>query len=279
MDISVIIPVWNRKTLVQKAIESVISQTYPVKELILIDDGSDDGTWEYIKTLHYDSLIIRKKHIPHCGMPGAVRNRGIEMATNNWLAFLDSDDYWLPHKLKMQVEKIQKIQNDSRFASFSPIPSHLFCHTKEIWLRNETIVSQKKHKHKKTGNIFEYALKKCIIGPSTVLIHRSIIEKYGMFNETLEIAEDYEYWLKICADTPVCYIETACVVKYSGGQSQLSHKYSYIEKFRIEALNNLLHENIFTDTQQQLVLTELKRKQMIWNNGKNKRQQKKQSNI
>ncbi len=273
MDISVIIPVWNRKQYIKKAIESVVDQTYPAKELIIIDDGSDDGTWELIQTLRYDTITIVRKRIQHCGMPGAVRNRGIEIATHSWLAFLDSDDYWLPHKLEMQVNTISNVQqNNTSLSSHSPLC--LFCHTKEIWQRNETIVSQKKQQYARDGNIFQDSLKKCIIGPSTVLMHASIVEQYGMFNETLEIAEDYEYWLRICAHIPVHYVHEPCIVKYSGQQKQLSHKYNYIEKFRIEALMALLQKNTLSDAQKKLAIAELTQKQAIWNRGRSKRQKK-----
>lgn len=242
----------------EKAVDSVLSQTYQVRELILIDDGSDDGTWEYIEKLSCDTVSLVKKRLEHCGMPGAVRNRGIELAANDWIAFLDSDDYWLERKIEQQVRAVET-------------GNAKFCHTREIWRRGATELSQKTQTHRKSGHVFEDALKKCIIGPSTVLMHRSLIEQCGVFAEDLEIAEDYEYWLRITAQEKVVYVEQPSIVKYSGGHFQLSGKYEHIENFRIAALERLVQNDYFTAEQRKMAWAELQRKKAIWARGAIKR--------
>ena len=97
--VSVIIPTFNRAYLLGRAVESVLSQTYNNYEIIVVDDGSDDGTGEIIESFNKRVRFFR---IPHSGVSKA-RNTGIEKAKGDWISFLDSDDYWLPQKLEKQM--------------------------------------------------------------------------------------------------------------------------------------------------------------------------------
>ncbi len=256
--ISVVIPVWNRELFLARAVASVLEQTRKVDEILLVDDGSTDKTWSSIEKMQHDTVYLNKIAIRHCGKPGAVRNVGIEHARNEWIAFLDSDDTWLPHKIDMQIEALQKEKTK-------------WIHTREIWMRNGKTISQKSQRHRRAGNIFEDALKKCIIGPSTVLMHRSLFDSYGMFQEDLEIAEDYELWLRMTAGENISYIDEPCVVKHSGTHEQLSTKYDHIENFRIKALQSIVRTEHFTLQQKRLAKEELQRKEQIWMQGAQKR--------
>jgi len=227
-EISVIIPVYNRPRLLLDAGRSVLAQTFSDFELIIIDDGSTDHTIEAAGRIEAESGgRCRIITVPHSGMPGAARNRGIEAAGGRYLAFLDSDDYWTPEKLKTQ----QKLMCESG-ANLS--------HTLEIWNREGREISQKGQKHSREGNVFPDALKKCTIGPSTVMIDREFCLATGGFHENLEIAEDYEYWLRITSASPVAYLHEAHTVKRAGKWAQLSEKYGKIEWFRLTALAGLL---------------------------------------
>ncbi len=227
-EISVIIPVYNRPLLLLDAAGSVLRQTHTDFELIIIDDGSTDGTRAAAEKIVSESGgRCRLLSTVHAGMPGAARNRGIEVATGRYLAFLDSDDYWTPEKLEKQLELMR-----TSGAKLS--------HTREVWDREGRRVSQKGQKHRREGDIFEDALKKCTIGPSTVMVDREFCHETGGFHEKLEIAEDYEYWLRITSRNEVAYLNEAHTVKRAGNWEQLSEKYGKIEWFRLCALAGLL---------------------------------------
>ncbi|MDC7226534.1 MAG: glycosyltransferase family A protein [Spirochaetales bacterium] len=237
-EISVIIPVYNRPQLLVESAESVFAQSFDDWELLIIDDGSTDNTSEVAAGLAKSKAAGgRCRHIviPRSGYPGAARNRGVETASGRYVAFLDSDDRWLPDKLALQYKRMR--DTGSRIA-----------HTREIWQRGERIVSQKGQKHKRSGDIFADALKKCIIGPSTVMMERSLYVETGGFHESIEIAEDYEYWLRITCEYPVDYLGEALTVKRAGDWPQLSEKYGMIERFRLEALAGLLGVEIPGET-------------------------------
>jgi glycosyltransferase involved in cell wall biosynthesis len=224
MQISVIIPTHNRAHVLARALESVQGQSYKPMETIVVDDGSTDDT---------SSLV--QKHFPDCrylyqenrGVSGA-RNRGIEMATGEWLAFLDSDDEWLPDKLATQK------------ASLEAAPAMKLCHTEEIWIRNGRRVNPMK-KHAKTGGyIFKNCLPLCAISPSSVVIHRFIFEELGLFDETLPACEDYDLWLRICSRYPVEFINSPQIIKYGGHEDQLSRRHWGMDRFRIQALERII---------------------------------------
>ena len=131
MKISVIIPTYNRAHLIQRAIDSVLNQTYPVNQLIVVNDGSTDKTQE---TLSKYKPNVKTITINNNGVSYA-RNVGIKEAHGDWIAFLDSDDEWKQTKLAKQVIAIQST------------PNTVFCHTEEIWVRNgKRINPMKKHK-------------------------------------------------------------------------------------------------------------------------------------
>jgi glycosyltransferase involved in cell wall biosynthesis len=258
--VSVIIPVYNRPRLVQEAAESVLAQTFGDLELILVDDGSTDETPTVLAELAAqaphraaDTRVpaagepagrITVHRIAHDGHPGAVRNRGAELAQGRYLAFLDADDLWRPQKLARQLA----LHEDSTPGVSDPgSRTPRLSHTREQWIRNGREVSQKGIDHARAGWIFEDALKKCTIGPSTVMMERALFEKHGGFREDLEIAEDYELWLRITARHAVAYLDEPLTVKRAGHGDQLSEKYGQIERFRIEALRDLVQSGYFED--------------------------------
>jgi len=256
--ITVILPTFNRLDFLESTLGSVFGQTHRGFHIVVVDDGSTDGTEAYVQKLN-NQTNLRYLRIPHCGMPGKVRNAGARLATGEYLAFLDSDDLWKPEKLARQVAYFEEHQEIR------------ICHTREIWQRGERIVSQAGQKHRRSGNVFADALKKCIIGPSTVMIRRELFEELGGFREDLEIAEDYELWLRITARYPVGYIDEPLVVKRGGHADQLSEKYGHIEIFRIRALLVNLEEGTFQGEQRHMAVRELVRKCRIYAAGCEKR--------
>jgi glycosyltransferase involved in cell wall biosynthesis len=234
--VSVIIPVYNRRKLLADAVRSVLMQSFGDLELIVVDDGSDDGTVHSLGPLSADPRI-RLLAPPRSGMAGAVRNRGAAAARGRWLAFLDSDDIWLPEKLSQQFSLLRELGSLGRHPRI--------IHGREVWLRGDRIISQKGQRHRRDGEIFSDALAKCIIGPSTVMMERRLYLESGGFREDLEIAEDYEFWLRITALEPVAWLSEACIIKRAGSWPQLSEKYGQIEKFRIQGLLRLVKDSWF----------------------------------
>ena len=265
--ISVIIPTYNRKTLLSRAIDSVFAQKDADFELIIVDDGSTeklDGGWSSTdgdkpNSIRHPPSIIRFFRLEkNCG-PAAARNLGIKEAKSEWVAFLDSDDEWKPGKLKAQLEFFRKN------------PDHLICQTEEIWVRNGKRVNPMK-KHKKSGGwIFEKCLPLCIISPSAVMIHRKLFHEVGLFDESLPACEDYDLWLRIAAKHPVGLIEKPYLLKYGGHVDQRSREFPAMDRFRIRSLAKILSQNILTPEQTFAARQTLEQKSRIFIAGALKR--------
>jgi glycosyltransferase involved in cell wall biosynthesis len=256
--VSVILTTFNRKKLVQRALQSVLKQTYCPDEIILIDDGSNDGTDEIISEIFSDIKYYKQ---PNKGV-SASRNLGIQQSTGNWIAFLDSDDEWLPKKLEKQI------------TALTINPEYRICHTNEIWIRKGRRVNPQKKHQKYGGQIFEKCLPLCVISPSSVLIHRQVFDQSGIFDTELPACEDYDLWLRICSIFSVLYIEEPLIVKYGGHEDQLSHKYWGMDRFRIYALENIINNNNLDQKQRKAAIKMILTKIEIFLNGSKKRNNK-----
>ena len=255
MKISVIIPTYNRKKTLARAIQSVINQSLSPFEILIIDDGSNDGTEEWVKENFQNiKYIYQNNH----GVSSA-RNIGIENANGDWVAFLDSDDEWLPNKLYEQVKAI-----DSN-------PEMKFFHTNEIWIRNGIRVNQMK-KHKKYGGyIFEKCLDICRISPSSVLIQKEVFEIIGIFDESLRVCEDYDLWLRITSKYPVVFLDIPLIYKYGGHVDQLSKVNDGIESYRIQSLEKIIKSGFLSYEQKVMAVNTLVNKMKIYSKGLEKR--------
>jgi glycosyltransferase involved in cell wall biosynthesis len=172
--VSVVIPTHDRAHLVERAVASVVSQTAAVAEVILVDDGSTDGTAAVVRE-RFPGVVVDVQ--PHRGV-SAARNRGIERASGDWIALLDSDDEWLPTKIERQL------------AALRQHPDHRIVHCDEIWIRNGRRVNARRKHRKSGGFIFERCLPLCVISPSAVLIERRLLLELGGFDEALPACED-----------------------------------------------------------------------------------------
>jgi glycosyltransferase involved in cell wall biosynthesis len=256
--VSVIIPTYNRSAYLREAIESVLSQTYKNIELIVVDDGSTDATGELLLQ-HGAKLSVL--HTGHRG-PSAARNCGIAAASGAHIAFLDSDDVWLPDKLREQM------------LFFQDHPEARVCQTEEIWIRNGVRVNPM-NKHKKySGWIFERCLPLCIVSPSAVMIERSVFTSAGLFDETFLACEDYDLWLRISARYPVFLLDTPLIIKRGGHNDQQSKIIPHLDQYRIRALCKILESNLLQPDQHRQALAELKKKCRIYGSGCLKRGRK-----
>ena len=258
MKISVIIPTYNRKHTLERAIKSVLSQTFNVAEIIVVNDGSNDGTEQWLKN-KFPAITLLSQ--PNIGVSGA-RNAGIRAAKEQWVAFLDSDDEWLSDKLERQCSALQKE------------PEVLFCHTNEIWIRNGVRVNQME-KHKKHGGmIFNNILDMCRISPSSVLLNKRVLNDVGYFNESLKVCEDYDLWLRIASKYQILFLEIPLMNKFGGHKGQLSNITDGIEKYRIRSLESILSMNLLSKPQFIMARKMLLYKLNIYSNGLKKRNKK-----
>lgn len=254
---TVIIPTYNRSATLLRAVKSALNQKGAGFELLVVDDGSTDDTAEKLGAA-LSSPLIRYLRKPNGG-PSQARNFGIAQARGDFVAFLDSDDEWLPGKLAAGL----------RF--FEENPDLLVCQTEEIWIRNGRRVNPMK-KHKKQGGwIFEKCLPLSIVSPSAVMMRREFFDRVGLFDESLPACEDYDLWLRTSARFPIGLIEKPYVVKYGGHADQQSHKFPVMDRFRIQALRKILDSDILNESQKEAALQELKRKCGIVSRGALKR--------
>jgi glycosyltransferase involved in cell wall biosynthesis len=230
MQISVVIPSFNRKHTLARALLSIVDQTSAVDEIIVVDDGSTDGSSRFIEQQFPQVKLIQQQNQ---GV-SAARNRGIEAARHDWIALLDSDDSWFAHKI-FAIRDAHRIH-----------PEFILYHSDEIWIRNGKRVNPM-NKHQKSGGwVFEQCLPLCVISPSAVVIQKSVLQSLGMFDEKLPACEDYDLWLRLCHLHPVHYIDQALVTKFGGHEDQLSRQFAVMDQFRIRSLNRLLQRETLT---------------------------------
>ena len=255
LSFSVIVPTYNRGHLLPRALNSIAAQTQTPLEVIVVDDGSTDDTIAILRREYPDVVIFQETHR---GV-SAARNRGIQASRGDWIAFLDSDDEWLPEKLARQN------------AALVSTPTILLCHTEEVWVRNGVRVNPMKKHAKRGGAIFEDCLPLCCMSPSSVVVHREVLEDVGVFDESLPACEDYDLWLRITSRYPVVFIDEPLVVKHGGHNDQLSRRYWGMDRFRITALEKLLGSDSLNDTQRAVAERVCAEKIDIYRTGAKKR--------
>lgn len=236
--ISVVIPTYNRPEFTQEAIASVREQTFKDVEVIVVDDG-----------------------VQHSGV-SAARNFGASVSSGKYLAFLDSDDLWLPKKLERQIQYLEE-----------PRRLYKICYTDEKWLRNGKHLNQMKKHQKFGGWIFEKCLPLCIISASSIIMERTVFDELGGFDESFEVCEDYELWLRMALRYPIGYLDGKLIIKRGGHADQLSKKHWGMDRFRIRALEKLL-QNDLSPENRNLAENELQKKKEIFAKGTLRRKSK-----
>jgi len=193
--VSVIIPTFNRRDYITIALDSVLTQTYKDYEIIIIDDGSSDNTKEVLKP--YQNRI-RYFYQQNSGIP-ATRNRGIREAHGEYITFLDSDDYWLPEKLELQIECFKQNPHygmvATRCSSISPDGRF-----------------RKKNRPGKSGWVLNSLFKANFIRTSSAMIRKECFERVGLFDQSLPECEEYDMWLRIAKQYPIGFINKPLTV-------------------------------------------------------------------
>lgn len=206
LSISAVIPSFNHAALLKDAIESVLAQTRPVQELIVVDDGSTDNTREVVAAFQDR---VRYVYQLNRGL-SAARNTGIREARGDWLAFLDADDSWLPDKIRLQEEALRRA------------PDAVLVYN-SIWLV-EPDGERRLVQARPPDSIWpSLRYKNCICGSgSAVLVRKDVLKEAGGFDETLTGCEDWDVWFRLARKYSFTYVPEPLAVlrSYPGSMSR-----------------------------------------------------------
>lgn len=253
--VSVIIPTYNRAALVVEAVASVLGQTWSDYELIVVDDGSTDATLAVLAPYRDRLQVLR--HPRRRGV-SAARNTGARKARGEWLAFLDSDDLWLPEKLTRQLGWL------------TAHPGLQIAQTEELWLRHGRRVNPGRRHRKPGGRIFLPSLNLCLVSPSAVILRRTLFWEMGGFDEALPACEDYDLWLRLSWQYDIGLLPEPLILKRGGHPDQLSRQWG-LDRYRVQALAKLLGTTPLPPDYRQAALEVLAAKARIYAHGCRKR--------
>ena len=210
--VSVVIPTYNRSRQVRVALESVLAQTYAELEVIVVDDGSTDGTGEIIQQLTSQHADHGKpiRYFPQGNQgPSVARNKGIEQARGEWIAFLDSDDVWLPDKLELQVQALQQFKGDCG-ACFTDARL-----VNDLGMDASSFHSFGIHFDRPVGiasdALLSIAKTFCGFWLSTLLVRTDLARQIDGFDREVQCAEDRDFYFRLALVTPLAYINKPLV--------------------------------------------------------------------
>ena len=198
--VSVILPTYNRASFLSRAIQSVLDQTYPQWELIIVDDASTDNTRAVVLAFE-DPRIHYLHHEMNLGQCSA-RNAGINASRGGYYAFLDSDDEWLPNKLERQLYHFSKCAEDV---------GAVYCSHYE----SDELTANIQKPPLLRGNVYKHLLSGwCPAGTSLFMLRASVLKKSGMFDENLPSYTDYDLWIRIARHYDFEYVDEPLVIIY-----------------------------------------------------------------
>lgn len=233
--------------MVIEAVASVLAQTSRDFALVVVDDGSTDGSADAasaaMTAAPAGSRVIRQD----ARGVAAARNAGAEAVDSAWLAFLDSDDLWLPEKLAVQM------------AWLATRPSYRIGQTGERWIDDGRHRNPRAW-HRKDEWLFPRCLERCLVSPSAVVIRRDLWGALGGFDTSYPVCEDYELWLRVALREPVGLIDEPLVVKRGGHGDQLSRSTWGLDRWRVAALVKLLASAALAADERPAVLAVLRAK-------------------
>ena len=262
-EVSVVIPCLNRVDFLCEALSSVYKQSLAPAEVIVIDDGSPRSLKEKLAGIFPEIRWYRQENK---GV-SAARNLGARKAQYPWIAFLDSDDQWQPDKLEKQ-------------SCFHHENVHILAsHTNEIWVRNGNQVIPPKYLDKSPEQLFQRSLVRCLICPSSVILHRSIFEQFEGFDESLPVCEDYDLWLRILMQKSFGYIDKKLVIKNGGHDDQLSRQVWGMDRFRVQSLEKLVKTTGISSSNKEAILCNLVQKCKVLSAGFRKHNKEKEAKM
>lgn len=212
--VSIVIPTHNRVDLLCNAVESVLKQSYEDWEMIIVDDGSTDGTEEYLKGLEDERISFHRVPLPVGG--NSARNKGIALSKGDYIAFLDDDDQWMETKLEKQMKLFKNEDTGLVYTGTEIIYPHYN-------IRYTNIPRYR-------GDLSKDILITNLIGTtSTVVLRKEILEISGAFDDELKAKQDYDLWIRVCMYCRVDVVEEPLVKYYfRRGEGQVSDD---IEKY------------------------------------------------
>lgn len=217
VDVSVVIATYNRASMLREAIDSVLAQTEPVREVIVVDDGSTDNTRDVLSG--YGSRIVAL-YQPQSGA-SAARNRAIRAATGEWIAFLDDDDIWLDSKIERQMVIAKGNRNLGLvYCSDYAVDEKL----QILWERAAAAENR--------GNVFDRLFVRNFIFTSCVIARRNAIEQVGYLAKDLRFAEDLDLWLRIAAAYPVDFVDEPLVLYRQSASGCLTRNIAGVDRLR-----------------------------------------------
>lgn len=210
-----IIPTYNRRELVQRAIGTVLAQTRPVQEIVVVDDGSSDGTGEALARAFGDR--IRYVYQPNAGV-SAARTHGLRIAQGRFLALLDSDDEWLPQKTQRQIEWLQA----------RPGFGMVLCDVMRMDSSHRDVERfRRREQIPEDGPALKWVLLNPALAPASVMMRREVYESVGGFDESLPTGEDLDFHLRVAARWPIGVVDEplARAMRGHDGLSSLARTY------------------------------------------------------
>lgn len=219
--VSIILPTYNRASLLPKSIKSILLQTFADFEIIVVDDGSTDNT-EVIVKMFADKRIRYCKRFEHQGAASA-RNIGIKQASGTYIAFQDSDDIWLPDKLAKQMEVLQKADRDVGvvFTGYWRITNN-----KKQYMPVHAATSDKAAK-----TVSELLF--LFVATPTVLIKKECLEQSGMFDERLLRLQEWELWIRLAETYRFAYIHEPLVISRYQPESITANYQALVTSFEL----------------------------------------------
>ncbi|WP_017651764.1 glycosyltransferase family 2 protein [Fortiea contorta] len=215
--VSVIIPTYNRRFLLERAINSVLNQTYADYELIVVDDASSDDTLNFITNKYPQQ--VRLSSLPENRGSGGARNEGIKLARGNFIAFLDSDDEWLPNYLETQIKYIDSELN----------PVLVFCGCFHHEQNGKTRKFSCSPWLKYPDLTYHLLAENFILTASLVVVRKQALQKAGCFNESLRVGQDKELFLRLFCIGNVVHVPHYLITKYSHANNVTGNSHRWVK--------------------------------------------------